>query len=113
MTGHTKALVYKLNMDSLELNPMNPFINVSEPYILIVPSYDDPVINEAAEDFIESNDISLFKGVIGTGNLNFGQEYCFAARDIATNFNKPLLFKLEYSGTEHDVQKIIEILEKV
>lgn len=112
MTGHTRELANKLDMDSLELTPMNPFISISEPFIFIMPSYDEEMFNETAEDFLVEN-TPLCKGLIGTGNLNFGQLYCFAVDELSEQFDIPVVHKVEYSGTDEDIKQIRKLAERL
>lgn len=112
LTGNTKKFVNKLGMGSLEINMTNPFIVINEPYILIAPTYDKEA-TEIANDFIEFNDQGLLKGVIGGGNLNFADLYVFTAKDLSKEYNVPLLFSFEYSGTENDVIKVKELLKGI
>lgn len=51
VTGQTRRFISKLNLQSVEITPTNPFIEVSEPYILVVPTYEKE-ITEPVEDFL-------------------------------------------------------------
>lgn len=59
LTGQTRKFVNKLEMDSLELTPTNPFIPVNEPYIVITPTYDKEM-TEILNDFIETENNQSF-----------------------------------------------------
>lgn len=112
LTGNTRRFIEKLGMDSLEIEPMNPFITIDTPYVIIAPTYDIEA-TECINDFIENNDIELFKGVIGGGNRNFADLYCFTAKDIANDYNIPLLYTFEYSGTDEDVENVTKIIKEI
>ena len=112
LTGNTKRFVNKLEMDSLEIDMANPFVSINEPYVMIVPTYDVEA-TEIANDFIEFNDIELFKGVMGGGNLNFAELFVFTAKDIARDYNVPLLYSFEYSGTHIDVDEVKKIIGEI
>ena len=45
-------------------------------------------------------------GVIGTGNINFGADYCRAAHDIANRLGVPVLYRAELMGTPADIAAI-------
>lgn len=45
-------------------------------------------------------------GVIGTGNLNFGAEYCRAAHDVSNCLGVPVLYRAELMGTPTDIEAI-------
>ncbi|SDD13679.1 protein involved in ribonucleotide reduction [Marinilactibacillus psychrotolerans] len=96
----------KLGMDLLEITPTDPFIAVDEPYIVITPTYEKEV-TEILNDFIETeNNQSFLKGVAGGGNINFGQLFVFTAKDLARDYNVPLLHSFEFQGSEVDVKKL-------
>ncbi|GEL67653.1 class Ib ribonucleoside-diphosphate reductase assembly flavoprotein NrdI [Marinilactibacillus psychrotolerans] len=106
LTGQTRKFVNKLGMDLLEITPTDPFIAVDEPYIVITPTYEKEV-TEILNDFIETeNNQSFLKGVAGGGNINFGQLFVFTAKDLARDYNVPLLHSFEFQGSEVDVKKL-------
>lgn len=112
MTGNTRRFVDKLEMDSLEIDMVNPFIAINEPYVMVVPTYDKEA-TEIANDFIEFNDLELLKGVMGGGNLNFADLFVFTAKDLARDYNVPLLHSFEYSGTHIDVDSVKKIIGEI
>lgn len=110
ITGNTRRFVDKLDMDSLELNPANPFVSIDEPYIIIAPTYEIEA-TESINDFIEyQNNQSFLKGIVGAGNLNFGELFVFTAKDLVKEYNSELLYSFEFSGTDKDVEAIKNIL---
>lgn len=110
-SGMVSTFLSKLGVDGIEIDPSNPFIKILEPYILIVPTYDE-VMTECVNDFIEYNDIDLLEGVIGSGNLNFADLYVFTAKNIAKEYNVPLLHAFEYSGNDDDVTFVKNLINK-
>lgn len=106
LTGQTRKFVDKLNMDVLELNPADPFVSVSEPFIIVTPTYDKEM-TELWDDFLETgNNQDFFKGVAGGGNLNFGKLFVFTAKDLAKDYHVPLLHEFEFQGNDSDVLKL-------
>ena len=106
-TGNTAALARKLPHTTL---PISPHTHTTQPYILIVPSYDQPrggFIPKQVERFLEHNSHNMI-GVIGTGNINFGQHYCQAAKDIAKQYGVPLLARVDMRGNEQDLARITQ-----
>jgi protein involved in ribonucleotide reduction len=55
----------------------------------------------------------MLRGVIGTGNRNFGHLFGYAANVIARKCDVPILYKFELSGTETDVENVRQGLEKL
>ena len=106
LTGQTRKFVNKLGMDLLELTPTNPFIPINEPYIIITPTYDKEV-TEILNDFIETEqNRTHLQGIAGGGNLNFGQLFVFTAKDLAEEYQVPMIHEFEFQGNEEDVKKI-------
>lgn len=113
LTGNTRRFVNKLQMDSLEINPANPFVSVSQPYVVVAPTYEIEA-TESINDFIEyENNQSYLQGFMGSGNLNFAELYVFTARDLAEKYKEKLLLSFEYSGTDKDVLEAKSIIERL
>ena len=115
---NTKRFVEKLDKDAkripLDWDDNNPYIHSTE-YVLVVPTYgsgnDRHTIPKQVRKFlnIPENRNSL-RGVIGTGNTNFGDHFCKAADMIAAKTGVPILGRVEILGTPEDIQKITERL---
>jgi protein involved in ribonucleotide reduction len=110
-TGNTHKFVGKLEVESarLPLRGSDPHVVADEPYILIVPAYGEGVDTKAVPKqvitFLKSEtNQRLLRGVIGSGNRNFGGDFCLAGRQIARRFSVPLLHQFEISGLTEDVQ---------
>lgn len=89
--------------------------NVEEDYILIVPSYGTsrnahtpPQVKKFLSD---ENTRHHCVGVIGTGNINFGDEYAVAGDVVSRKLNVPLLYKLELSGMPKDTSMVFRLSE--
>lgn len=107
-SGNTHRFVEGLGHDALRL----PLLTKDEtpeadvPYVLITPTYGAGGPGSApkqVQKFLnEQRNADLLRGVIGTGNTNFGADYCRAAVVISRRFGVPLLYKLEIFGTPDD-----------
>ena len=53
------------------------------------------------------------KGVVGCGNINFAELYCFTAKDLSRDYNIPLLHMMEYFGNGNDLKKIKGVVESL
>lgn len=112
-TGQTKKFVNKLNKDALEITPSNPFLLAKEPFIIIIPSY-EPEITDIAWDFMDTGvNISHCKGVIGGGNRNFANLFCYSAKDFAVDYDVPYLHEFEFQGSPKDVTRVKELIEEI
>ena len=118
---NTKRFVEKLDANAIRI-PIRPSdagdLLVDAEYVLVVPTYgggnESPAIPKSVKIFLNNRDNrKLLRGVIGTGNTNFGEHYCKAADMISSKTGVPILARVELLGTPEDVQKIKQRLEKL
>lgn len=118
---NTKRFVEKLGLPvsriPLRWEGDEPF-TAARPYVLVVPTYggnkEEKQIPEQVVEFLNLKpNRDLLRGVIGTGNTNFGETYCRAAELISAKVGVPLLYRVELLGTPHDVEQVTERLEKL
>ncbi|KGA96931.1 ribonucleotide reductase stimulatory protein [Alkalihalobacillus alcalophilus ATCC 27647 = CGMCC 1.3604] len=110
LTGNVREFVEKTGMKSVEINYSDPCEEMDEPFIVIVPSYDEQ-ITEVISSFVDYQmNRSHLIGFVGSGNLNFDGDYCFNAKDLSKKYNKPLLYTFEFSGTNNDLLNFKEEL---
>lgn len=110
-TGNTKRFVDKIHgYESIELSPIDPFITLNEPYILVIPSYEPNVLPEIYEtlvDFFEHEDNhKKCAGTFSGGNLNFNDKFGVTARWIKKKYNIPIIHKFEFQGGDRDVAEL-------
>mgnify|MGYP005983592175 CR=1 FL=1 len=113
VTGQTRRFIKKLDLPAYEIEPANPFFEISEPFVLIVPTYDIE-ITEVVNDFLDykSNKDNI-QGVAGGGNRNFAELFVYTAKDIARDYGVPLLFSFEFSGTDEDVESFKKVVSEI
>ena len=113
VSGFTQQFIEKLDVPAIRI-PLSSaeaekFL-VTEDYILVTPSY-----GAASKGFVPKQVIKFLnnpdnrkhiQGVIGTGNLNFYEDYCKGATIISEKCNVPVLYRLELAGTEDDVEAV-------
>ncbi len=118
-SGNTKRFVEKIDGSSIRIpidfsNSGN--ILMDSEYVLVVPTYgggsEKSAIPRQVRHFlnIEQNR-NLLRGVVGTGNTNFGEHFCKAAEIISAKTGVPIIAKVEIFGTDEDVRKVKERLE--
>lgn len=107
-TGQTERLVNKINInDSFETFRLrNGKEEINKQYILITPTYMHGAIPKQVERFLEVNGSP--KEVIGTGNRQWGSNFCGASQKISDMFKIPLVAKIEQSGHFNEVQGLME-----
>ncbi len=91
-----------------------PF-TMAESYILITPSYGTertshvpPQVKNFLKDETTRNHCV---GVVGAGNINFGDEYAAAADAISRKLQIPILHKFELSGFDKDIAALQQITQ--
>lgn len=82
---------------------------VNHPYILMTPSYGSPRTKgytpRQVKDFLRDNH-TFMVGVVGAGNLAFGEDYCASAYSISARFQVPIIWKVDLRGQATDVDEI-------
>ncbi|RSX51218.1 class Ib ribonucleoside-diphosphate reductase assembly flavoprotein NrdI [Bifidobacterium callimiconis] len=116
-SGNTQRFVENCRLDDIGINtyriPLRanePALAVREPYVLIVPTYGGGDVRKAVpiqvKRFLNDPDNrSWIRGVIASGNTNFGEAYAAAGRIVSAKCQVPLLFTFELMGTSEDVDK--------
>ncbi|WYJ90261.1 nrdI protein [Enterococcus sp. 9E7_DIV0242] len=112
VTGQTRRFIKKLDLPAYEIEPANPFFEINEPFLLIVPTYDIE-ITEVVNDFLDhKNNKEYLRGVAGGGNRNFADLFVYTAKDIARDYHVPLVFSFEFSGTSEDVESFKKVVSE-
>lgn len=113
VTGQTRRFIKKLDLPAYEIEPANPFFEMNKPFILVVPTYDKE-ITEVVNDFLDyKQNASYLHGVAGGGNRNFAELFIYTAKDIARDYQVPLLFSFEFSGTNEDVETFKKVVNEL
>ena len=116
---NTKRFVEKLTDAGIRI-PLRPSdarnFSVDVEYVLVLPTYgggsESPAIPKSVKVFLNNPaNRDLLRGVIGTGNTNFGEHYCKAADMICDKTGVPLIARVEIMGTPEDIEVIKERLE--
>ncbi len=118
-SGNTAKFVAALGLDALRIPVADdePMPQPDQPYVLISPTYADGDGRGAVHPQIIKflNDPArraLIRGVISSGNRNFGPFYAAAGDVIARKCSVPLLCRFELAGTTHDIARIRDGLHR-
>lgn len=111
-TGNTRRLVSALDVPCKRI-PIVGDCFIDEPYVLALPTYaradgSNAVVPQVKTFFKRKEHVELLRGVISTGNTNFGEWFGVAADVISQRFGVPIIHKAELSGTDKDVRIIKE-----
>ncbi|MCI7240884.1 class Ib ribonucleoside-diphosphate reductase assembly flavoprotein NrdI [Aerococcus suis] len=114
VVGNTRAFVNKVDHPHFEVTEKNcQEATIQEPFIAIIPTYDEGT-TEIMWRFMETGDnASYCRGVMGGGNRNFAQLFCYSAKDFAEDFDVPLLHMFEFQGSDYDVKLLEKEIEKI
>lgn len=101
-TGNVEYVVQQLGLPNQKIE--NTF-QVKEDYILF--SYTDKLgeVPEEVANFLQQN-AAHCKGVISSGNSNFGVNFGKAGDIISKELGVPLIAKVDLRGTQNDYDKI-------
>lgn len=119
VSNNTKRFVEKLGVPARRIpvrwEDGEPLVASSE-YVLVVPTYgggnDNQTVPRQVKKFLNiKENRDLLRGIIGTGNTNFGEHYCKAAELISAKTGVPLLYRVEIMGTPYDVEQVKERLD--
>ena len=104
--------IAKLQPEVTKLQP-----EITEPFVLVCPTYADGfgqgAVPKAVIQALNQQHIrSLLRGVIASGNRNFGELFAHSGTVIAKKCNVPILYRFELAGTPQDVQAVRQGLTK-
>ena len=114
VSENTKRFVEKVTDHGVRI-PLRPSdardFSVDSEYVLVVPTYgggaEGPAIPRPVRVFLNNPaNRDLLRGVIGTGNTNFGEHFCKAADMICNKTGVPLIARVEITGTPEDVERV-------
>ncbi|MDO5722146.1 MAG: class Ib ribonucleoside-diphosphate reductase assembly flavoprotein NrdI [Actinomycetaceae bacterium] len=120
VSQNTHRFVQRLARPAVRI-PLHPRITgqiqVCKPYVLIVPTYgggeESGAIPRQVADFLNNRvNRSFIRGVITSGNRNFGKYFCLAGPIISRKCQVPELYRFELLGTNDDVKKVNQGLDQ-
>lgn len=100
----------------IPIDPDQPLPPAPESYVLICPTYADgagkgAVPHQVIRFLNDPVRRARLRGVIGSGNRNFGTTYALSGRIIAEKCKVPLLYSFELAGTDTDIARVRAGLE--
>lgn len=102
-TGNVRNVVSRLeNIKCVDLSEIGV---VNSPYFIFTYTDGIGLIPSKVEEFLDNNK-KYIKGVIATGNTNFGKSFCLCADKISEKYKVPIIAKLELRGSKKDLEVI-------
>ncbi len=107
MTGNVRRFVSNLTSPSFDISERKGLVVINEPFVLITYTTGFGEVPKEVETFL-SNSYPFLKAVIGSGNRNWGANFCKGAKSISKKYNVPLLHEFELSGTREDIRIVTD-----
>lgn len=108
---NTHRFVQKTGLQAgrIPLDAEEEMLKVSEPFVLVTPTFADgegrgAVPKQVIRFLNDPENRSFIRGVIASGNRNFGQYFGYAGDVISARCQVPCLYKFELMGTQEDVE---------
>ncbi|MCI1636948.1 MAG: class Ib ribonucleoside-diphosphate reductase assembly flavoprotein NrdI [Bifidobacterium crudilactis] len=100
-----------INVYRIPLRRSQGDLHVREPYVLMVPTYGGGNAKKAVpvqvRNFLNDPDNRAgIRGVVASGNTNFGDAFCMAGDIVARKCKVPFLYYFELMGTKEDETKV-------
>lgn len=124
--GNTTSFINKLKEEAekygdqlsiLEVGDEVEYAHEEQPYVALVPTYLNggtgtgpevvEIFTNGLGDYINfGNNTRYLRGVIGSGNRNFNDQYILTAKRYATKYHVPVIGDYELRGTQREAEKI-------
>lgn len=101
-TGNVRRFVKKLGLPAVQIDEG---MELDEPFILVTYTTGFGQAPDKVLSFLKHNYRSM-KGVVASGNRNWGEGFARSADRISALYSVPVLGKFELSGTQRDVEHI-------
>lgn len=119
VSNTTHRFVERLALPAVRIpiRPTDPPLEVTEPFVLIVPTYGGgstrgAVPKQVVRFLNNERNRDLLAAVIAAGNTNFGTAYCSAGPIVAAKCAVPYLYGFELLGTPDDVERVRQGLKE-
>ncbi|MDQ0649078.1 protein involved in ribonucleotide reduction [Microbacterium natoriense] len=123
VSGNTARFVEKLGLPAhrIPLRSQEGPLVIDEPFVLVTPTYGGgegrgvergAVPKQVIRFLNDENNRRNLRGVISAGNTNFGESFCLAGDIISRKCHVPHLYRLEIFGTQDDVDRVTDGLER-
>ncbi|EFF41307.1 class Ib ribonucleoside-diphosphate reductase assembly flavoprotein NrdI [Mycoplasmopsis alligatoris] len=120
ISNNTHRFIIKLNRPAVRIPyEIDDEIEVNKDYILITPTYsgggefkEGAVPKQVIKFLNKESNRKHCRGVIASGNTNFGDTFALAGPILSKKLNVPLLYQFELLGTDSDVKNIAKMLDE-
>ncbi|ADX97852.1 class Ib ribonucleoside-diphosphate reductase assembly flavoprotein NrdI [Mycoplasma suis] len=110
-TGKVETIVSKLQLKNV-FRIFNGKEVATEEYILFTYTDGEGEVPKVVTTFLELNH-HLLRGVIGSGNKNFGKNFCKSVHIINEKYNVPILMKFDLGGNRTAIEQLKTVLTEL
>ena len=117
---NTKRFVERFDIPNIRipLNTESDCVIIDKPFVLVTPTYGGgytkgSVPKQVIRFLNVEQNRKYIKGVISTGNTNFGNAFCLAGSIISEKCNVPNIASIELFGTKEDAQLLTKIIKEL
>lgn len=100
LTGNVRRFLAKCEIEAI---PISDAKLAQEPFVLVTYTFGFGAVPKEVVAWLNANHRNL-RGVLVSGNRNWGEYFGLAGDTIATTYNVPLLHKFELAGNDEDVR---------
>lgn len=118
-SGNTARFMARLGLPAarIPISAADAMPAPETPYVLICPTFADgegrgAVPKQVIRFLNDPGRRALLRGVIGTGNRNFGATFALSGKVISDKCNVPVLYRFELAGNDLDISRITAGLQK-
>ena len=122
-SGNTARFIEKLGLPAqrIPLHRGDGDLTVDEPFVLVTPTYGGgqgrgeekgAVPKQVIRFLNDERNRQNIRGVISAGNTNFGDSFGAAGDIISRKCHVPHLYRFEVFGTQDDVDRVSDGLER-
>ncbi|RKP48991.1 class Ib ribonucleoside-diphosphate reductase assembly flavoprotein NrdI [Cohnella endophytica] len=108
-TGNVRRFVDKLKVPSIQIEET---MTIDEPFVLVTYTTGFGQVPDKVMSFLKQNHKRM-RGVIASGNRNWGEGFARSADTISELYGVPVLGKFELAGTNRDVERFTQEVRAV
>lgn len=113
-SGNTARFVARSGLPALRIpiSPGDRMPGPDRPYVLVCPTYADgdarsTLPKQVIRFLNDPGRRAGLRGVIATGNRNFGATFALSGRVISDKCTVPVLYRFELAGNDLDISRVL------
>ncbi|MBF0713414.1 class Ib ribonucleoside-diphosphate reductase assembly flavoprotein NrdI [Gemella sp. GH3] len=112
LTGNCKKFLSFCKIPEKDVIFLKDVDYVDYEYIVMTPTIGFGEVPLPVKKFLDKNS-KFARGVVSSGNRNWGVNFAVAADIISRDYNIPVLMKFELLGNMQDIEKFKKIYEEM